>query len=357
MAKVAIIHSLDYEIFGNGSGLVQREQIIPTQHLANIFELYGAKLTIMFEYGQFRAYEKFSHLNEELAKANESIKKQLIELFKRGHDIQLHYHTQWHNANYNTKEKRFEVSLDNIDISSLRDDELIAILQEGKNFLEKLLKPYNSNYECIGFRAGSWSVANEKKLLNALRKTGFKADSSVVPNVTFSSEFINFSYKNSPSPYRFWFCQESLSQESKKGDIIEIPNFTLKSTRAFFKYINLKYLLSKKIFSYFCPKKVAEKNYTLFQKIKKVLQRDYYMADINTMSYKTLLEMLEYVLEAEKNNPKTVPIMFIGHPKVSYGVDDLHLFFEEIKRNYHNKVEFWSFSEAIKYILKEYKNE
>jgi len=58
--KLQLIFTLDYEIFGDGSGSVNREQIIPTNQLLDIFDQYGAKLTLFFEYGQFLGYKKVS---------------------------------------------------------------------------------------------------------------------------------------------------------------------------------------------------------------------------------------------------------------------------------------------------------
>ena len=347
MARVAIVTTIDYELFGDGSGVVLREQIIPTAHLANIYDLYGAKLTIMFEYGQFRAYKKFSKYNSRFLEDNKKIEAQLIDLFKKGHDIQLHYHPQWHYAKYNKNTQKIEVNLDYVDMSSLPEDELRDVLKEGKVFLEELLTPYNSNYKCVAFRAGSWAVKDEKKLLEALKSAGFMADSSVVPNVKFKSCKVNFEYSNCPSQYHYWYCKDSLSK-AQDGDFLEFPNYTLKSKFAFLKYFNPKGLLSKKITSHFYRVKISEKNYSKLSKIKKIIDRDYYMADINTMSYKTLIDMVEEVINSNSSK-KIIPLIFIGHPKVSYGIDDMHLFFEHFKNS--KDVEYWGFQESIDYIL------
>lgn len=52
---VALIHfvsSLDYEIFGNGSGDMMRDVIQPTNRLLDICDRHNAKMTIMFEVGE-----------------------------------------------------------------------------------------------------------------------------------------------------------------------------------------------------------------------------------------------------------------------------------------------------------------
>lgn len=105
MNKIALIFSSDYELFGDGSGNVLEEQIIPTNNTLEIFEPYGAKLTVMFEYGQYLAYEKYASEHNTFANDNILIKNQLIDLVKRGHDIQLHYHAQWYFAQYDVNNK------------------------------------------------------------------------------------------------------------------------------------------------------------------------------------------------------------------------------------------------------------
>ena len=347
MKKVALIFSLDYELFGDGSGDVEREQIKPTDRLLDIFSAYGAKLTVMFEYGQYLAYEKFSKENTKFKDANEAIEKQLINLVKNGHDIQLHYHAQWRDAVYDAQAKQFNLNLNNVDISHLEYEEIVQVLKEGKCFLETLLKPYKPDYECVAFRAGSWAVKNEHRLVRALQASGFKLDSSVVPNARFESEYVNFEYKNSPHQYHYWYCEDDLSTSVSNGTIIELPIYTKKSPIAFLKYLNRKYTLSRKIVKTLYSQKISEVDFSLYGKIKRVLTRDYYMADINTMDYKTLIAMVEDVILNDTSTRKVIPLMFIGHSKVSYYLDDLKLFFEYLEQNYQEKLEYWNLQETV----------
>ena len=350
MKKVALVFSSDYELFGDGSGNVNREQIQPTDELVNILSPYDAKLTIMFEYAQYCIYEKFSKENIDLKHANEKIKEQLINLVKKGHDVQLHYHAQWRDAKYNGVNKQFNLDLEKVDISCLEYDEIVSILKEGKRFLETLLKPYKSDYECVAFRAGSWAVKNEKKLAKALQECGFKLDSSVVPNAKFESEHVNFEYHNSPYQYHYWHCHDDLSTNIPNGKLIELPIYTKKSHFAAFKYLNKKYAESRKVVKALYTQKISEVNFSLYEKVKKVVTRNYYMADINTMDYKTLISMLEDVIHNDKSNRKVIPIMFIAHSKVSYYLEDLKLFFYYLEKNYPEKIEYWTLQETVENI-------
>lgn len=355
MKKVAIISSLDYELFGDGTGNVQREQITPTAHLANIYDLYGANLTIMFEYGQFIAYEKYKDKNARLGEDNQKIIHQLVDLVKRGHDVQLHYHAQWHNAEYNQNTESFNVDLNYVDITSLDYVDMVKVLREGKSFLERLIQPHVPEYECIGFRAGSWAVQDQEKLLKGLKECGFISDSSVVPNTKFESEQVNFEYTNCPHHYHYWYIDKMLTKESTLKFFVEIPPYTMKNRLAFLKYLNSKYMLSKKIVSSFYATKISEKNFSIIQKIKKILSRDYYMADFNTMTSKTLIKMVEEVLDDIKlSGEGYIPIMFIAHPKTTYNVDDLHLMFQTLEEKYGDRIEYWGYQKAINYLVPEF---
>ncbi len=351
MKKIVLITSIDYELFGDGSGNVAREQIDPTYKLIQIASTHGVKMTIMFEYGQYQAYEKFGEKNKKLLEDNEKIRNQLVSLIKNGHDVQLHYHAQWNEAIYDTQTKDFTLNMQHVDISTLEYETIVQRLKEGKSFLEKLLQPFSPDYKCIGFRAGSWAVKNQKKLLDALVEAKLLSDSSVVPNVKFESEQVNFKYKDCPHQYHYWYSDTELSKSGNTKKILEIPIYTKKTMFAYFRYLNNKYLVSRKIVSKIYKTKISEKNFSLWQKIKKTLTRNYYMADLNTMSYKTLMQMIEEVIySSEFSNEKIIPVMMICHSKTSYEIDDLNLFYANLKDKHKETVEFWTYQKAIDYL-------
>jgi len=353
MKKVVLITSVDYEVFGDGSGDVSREQIERTSILKKIADRCGVKLTIMFEYAQFLAYNKFSYQNKKLAEDNEKIKNQLISLIRDGHDVQLHYHAQWEGATYDKVNDKFELNINHVDISSLPYNIIVKRLKEGKLFLENLLIPYSPKYQCIGFRAGSWAVKDQEKLLRALKEAEFQSDTSVVPNTKFESEQVKFEYQNCPHQYHYWFVDKTLEENSRSRNFLEVPIYTKKTPFAFLKYFNSKYFISRKIVSRLYKTKISEQNFSFLQKIQKIISRNYYMADLNTMSYKTLIKMFEDVMKDNQfSSEKIIPLMLISHSKTSYAIDDISLFFDYLKKTYPDQVEFWTYQKTILYLIK-----
>ena len=345
--KLQLIFTLDYELFGDGTGSVLHEQIKPTNQLLDIFDEYGAKLSIFFEYGQYLGYEKFASESNQFKADNRLIREQLIDTIKRKHDIQFHYHPTWYNATYSNS--KIELDTKMFDISTMKEEQIDEVIGSGKEFLENLLKPINSNYECNTFRAGAWSMADSKKVLKIFQKHHFKCDTSVAPYAKFSSSYGEFDYSDAQSSYEPWFIDvdsNSLTKQSSKKEFLELPIYTKKSSLGFLKYLNPHYLKSKKIISKFYKTKVSEAKMSKIDKVKKIVGRNYYMADFNTMDNKSLYRMITEVIDEHKESNRVIPLVLIGHSKSSYFNDELHLLFQKLEKL--ECIEYKNISEVVK---------
>jgi len=348
--KLQLIFTLDYELFGDGSGSVQHEQIKPTSQLLDLFDEYGAKLSIFFEYGQYLGYKKFSSSKNQFEADNKLIREQLIDIIKRKHDVQFHYHPTWHDATYING--KIELDTKMFDISKMQESQIDTIIGGGKSFLEDLLKPIYSDYVCNSFRAGAWSMQNSKKVLTIFKNNNFKCDSSVAPYAKFSSSYGEFDYSGASSSYESWFIDidsNSLTKHSNKKEFLELPIYTKKSLLGFLKYLNPHYMKSKKIISKFYKTKVSEAKMSKLDKIKKIIARDYYMADFNTMDNKTLYKMIKEVIDKHKDSNRVIPLVLIGHSKSSYFNDELHLLFQKLEKI--DCIEYRNISEVVEELI------
>jgi len=348
--KLQLIFTLDYELFGDASGSVLHEQIKPTAQLLDIFDEYGAKLSVFFEYGQYLGYEKFASTSNQFKEDNYLIREQLIDVLKRKHDVQFHYHPTWYNALYHNN--KIELNSEMFDISNMKEEEINEIIGGGKVFLETLLKPINKNYECNTFRAGAWSMNNPKKVLKILQNHEFKCDTSVAPYAKFSSSYGEFDYTDAKSSYEPWYINinsNKLTKRSLNKEFLELPIYTKKSSLAFLKYLNPHYLKSKKIISRFYKVKISESKMNRADKIKKILGRNYYMADFNTMNAKTLYKMIKDIVKRYQHSDAVIPLVLIGHSKSSYFNDELHLLFQKLEKI--ESIEYKNISEVVKELL------
>ena len=94
--------TVDYEIFGNGSGDVLQHVIEPTERMARVCERHGVPLVVYFEVEEYLAFERYAgELKRDLGyDPAERIREQIRSLVLRGHDIQLHLHPEWVGARY-----------------------------------------------------------------------------------------------------------------------------------------------------------------------------------------------------------------------------------------------------------------
>jgi len=342
--------TLDYELFGDGTGDVYREQILPTNHLMDICELYGAKLTVYFEYGQYITFEKYSHINLEFKKANQAILNQLKQLVIRGHDVQFHLHPTWIGAAYDL-ENGFSLKKELYDITFMSEEKMVKILKKGKSFLENNLKPINPSYQCIAFRAGAWSAIDSGKLISALLKSGYSVDSTVAKGAHLKSGYGCFDFRE-VSDKLYWYVKEDICKESFDLDgIFELPILTSRTKLAPFYYISKKRRFINSIVSDFYKTKITDQGSSFFSKIRKILSRDYVLADFNFMPSKQLLKIIKKEVDSAIITDNPLPITLIGHSKTSYENDDLHLFFRALEKKYNVSYDTVS-SYYLKYIEK-----
>lgn len=223
-----IILTLDYELFGNGSGDVFEHIIIPTEKILSIARKYGAKLTIFFE------VIEYWRLKEEWEKGNRMgyernpitiMEHQIKAAAKDGHDIQLHLHPQWVDAQWINN--GWNVNFDDWRLggyNKVGDCSLDNLFLNGKETLENLIRPVNPNYRCHAIRAGGYCVQPSDEIVRVMHKYNFDTDSSIYPEglETGSRQF--FDFRGLPKDRGFWYCGCTLEAISKEvSDIREFP--------------------------------------------------------------------------------------------------------------------------------------
>src|SRR5689334_2786424 len=100
MAMRHVALTVDYEIFGNGTGDVGQHMADPTERMARLCEKYEAPLTVFVEMEETLAFQRHAgELQRQLGyNPYELVRRQVTDLVRRGHDAQLHLHPQWFHA-------------------------------------------------------------------------------------------------------------------------------------------------------------------------------------------------------------------------------------------------------------------
>ena len=91
-----IILTIDYELFlGPKTGNVKDCMIEPTEKLASIIEKNGSRMTVFWDILHYYQLLQLENRYPELKQDKLLIEKQILDLSRRGHDIQLHLHPHW----------------------------------------------------------------------------------------------------------------------------------------------------------------------------------------------------------------------------------------------------------------------
>lgn len=246
-----LILTLDYELYGNGSGNIYTHIIEPTERILTLAEQYKAKITFFVEVVEFWRIE------EEWLKGNtmgydknpiDDIRRQLQTAHKQGHDIQLHIHPQWVDAEY--KNDAWSVNLNDWRLGGYckqGENSLENLLKKGKTTLEEWIKPVDNNYECIALRAGGYNIQPSCELVKAMQATGLKVDSSIYPGGKETGSLSNYDYSNIAADKEMWQTGNELEKEGTSG-IYELPivAFPIKRWKKFASIERIKSLLQNR---------------------------------------------------------------------------------------------------------------
>ncbi len=225
-----VVVTVDYEIFGNGEGDVRQHVTDPTERMAKLCEKYGAPLTVFFEVEEYLAFEKFrdalvATLGYDPAAL---IRQQIVDLARRGHDIQLHLHPQWYRADY--KNGKWILESDKMTVDSLFETqaETDQFIAERKAVIEKMLAEAGGKQQKVTvYRAGAFSAQPGTKLLPALAKNGFVVDSSVVKGLVQAKGYgSGLDYRKAPSDKEPWRVSRDVIEVDAAGPIWEVPIYS-----------------------------------------------------------------------------------------------------------------------------------
>ncbi|HKU51058.1 MAG TPA: hypothetical protein VJQ25_01215, partial [Nitrospira sp.] len=127
----------DWELSGNGSGDIRQLQFEPLRRLVAIYNRLGIHGSFNAEVMQQITFRQHEDQHTELKVLADEWDETVRETYRQGHDIQLHIHPQWRNAEY--KDGRWKLTADWSILNYSREDAL-EMLQRGKEYLENLLK-------------------------------------------------------------------------------------------------------------------------------------------------------------------------------------------------------------------------
>jgi hypothetical protein len=218
-----VVLTVDYEIFGNGTGDVRQHVTEPAEQMARTLEKYGAPLTVFLELEEQVAFEENAAEMRRHYGCDPGalIRRQVRDLAREGHDFQLHLHPQWYGCAW--AGDRWSLHHEKLTVDSLFPDQQATTkyIADRKARLEDMAN--QPRHQVTSYRAGGFAAHPGEKLLRALSANSFAIESSVVCGLHREEKFVRYDYRQAPRGRRSWRVRDDVATADPSGPITEIP--------------------------------------------------------------------------------------------------------------------------------------
>lgn len=349
--KIYLAFVDDWELSGNGSGDIRELQFQPMRKLVKIYNANGIRGSFNAETMQQLSFRKHQAANPELKELADEWEDHVRETYRQGHDIQLHVHPQWQDAEY--KDGKWKLKGDwsilNFDL-----EPAYRLLQSGKEYLENLLQPLDRDYRCVSFRAGSWCIAPSPHVLSLLVKLGIVFDMSIVGGLHYETKNITLDYTNCDEDFLPYY--PTMTDARKVSDKVEpiicvpINHFYSSRSQVFKHHAGAVWGKVSKSLSAGKPARHArsvetygseweEKSHrstvarVIDKGIKPYLKGKHLISDIAQLDYGLLQEMLASTrARARARNVLHLPVVLENHTKDVRDFTDIERFVADVAK-------------------------
>lgn len=296
---IEFVFTLDYEIFGDGSGSLKEHVLEPAKSLLKLFQEWNAHFVLFVEAAELEVIN-----NEKSDPAILSVLEQVHEFYRSGHEIGLHLHPQWYRAKRESGKWRLDISEYNLCL--LPEDRIRQIIARSIAFLRQVLKSHD--YSPFSFRAGNWLFQPTQTVARVLSEYGIRIDSSVFKG-GFLPDF-GIDYRPALNNAWFWrFSRDAVIAE-EKGLLLEVPIYA--RMVPVWKMITFKRLALQ-----IKKTPAAYNDGARIKTARNIAGLKYPMKlDFCKMTRKELVSMLNRIIHEDKSAPSEYhPVVAIGHTK------------------------------------------
>jgi hypothetical protein len=343
MIHLALTH--DWELRGDGSGDIEQIQFAPMRQLLEVYAKFGARTTFLPDMMQQLTFRRLEAKHLELKSPADSWDEHVREAFRQGHDIQLHLHPQWLDAQYENGSWRL-----NGDWSILNYDPKTAatMLAAAKQYLENLLQPLDSSYRCLAFRAGALAAAPSDHLFTSLASLGIRLDVSIAAGLLVDNQNLQLDYRDCEETFRPFYplMEDARKLSDKREDIVCVPlNHFYGSRRAVTRQnislarqqLKRGHQASDAKTSRPTPASKSEHQSRARQAFEKlvvpVVKRKYFVSDTGRLNYPLMREMLASIRQrANASGLADVPVVLTNHPKDIRDLPAIERFVSEVSQ-------------------------
>lgn len=212
---IECIFTLDYEIYGNGTGSLQQLVYEPAHALASLFRSWDARFVAFIEAAELDRIDAYRSDN-----AIDRTKAQVRELYRQGFEIGLHLHPQWCNARY--KQGRWDLDPSEYNLCTLSRARIAEIVGGSLSYLRHILE--EPDCTPLSFRAGNWLLQPTQPAAGVLAENGIKIDSSVFKGGLQHGKGLD--YRRALRNGYYWSFEADANECDPTASLIEMPIYT-----------------------------------------------------------------------------------------------------------------------------------
>jgi hypothetical protein len=212
---IEFIFTIDYEIYGNGTGSLDDLIYEPARRLKNLFEKHNARFVAFIEAVELEKIEAYG-----TDPTIDGIKKQIRDFYRDDFEIALHLHPQWSNARY--EGRRWALDLSEYNLCTLSRTRINQIVEDSMAYLRHVVD--QSHFTPLSYRAGNWLFQPTAAAANVLAEKGIRIDSSVFKGGIQRNHSLD--YRIALRNGYYWPFSHDVNQQDPTGSWIEVPIHT-----------------------------------------------------------------------------------------------------------------------------------
>jgi hypothetical protein len=296
---IECIFTVDYEIYGNGTGSLGELVYGPAARMREIFLRRNVRFVPFVELAELEMIEaRGTDPDIDL------VKNQIRNFCKEGFELGLHFHPWWYNARY--EDGRWVLDYSEYNLCALGEERIAKLLDRSISYLRRVVEI--ADYSPLSFRAGHLLFQPAGTLARLLAQRDIKVDTSVYKGGVHEQYKVD--YRDALKNGYYWRFTDSANVPDPQGVLLELPIYT-------------QMVPTWKLFT---GKRVAlqQKGSSLQQNGRKMWNRlgDYFRfsramkLDFCQMLPNELTQMIGSIIREDEKDPSLLrPVVLIGHTK------------------------------------------
>ena len=211
---IECIFTLDYELYGDGTGSLRELVYDPAARLRDLFLHHGVRFVNFVEVAELQKIEECA-----TDPAIGLVKRQIRELFEDGFEVGLHLHPQWCNASY--RRGRWVLDSSEYNLCTLSEPRLTEIVDGSLRHLGHLVGV--PGFTPLSFRAGNWLFQPTQPAASVLAEKGIVIDSSLFKGALLHNHGLDYRRSLTNGPY--WRFHDDVNSPDPTGPLTELPIF------------------------------------------------------------------------------------------------------------------------------------